>query len=56
MYALRSNEAKNLVDPRNFEFGDAYAVLRDGDEFLNRVRAAAQKTEQNLKWDLESKA
>jgi hypothetical protein len=43
MYALRASVAKNLVDPRNLEFGDSFAVLTDGDEFLRRVRGAAEQ-------------
>ncbi len=43
MYALRATVAKELVDPRNLAFGDTFAILKDGDEFLRRVRAAVQK-------------
>ena len=42
LYALRAS-AKDLVDPRNFTFGDVFAVLKDGDEFLRRVRRAAER-------------
>jgi hypothetical protein len=49
MYALRASVAKNLVDPRNFGFGDTFAVLKDGDEFLRRVRAAADRAALNVK-------
>jgi hypothetical protein len=42
MYALRASVAKNLINPKNFTFGDTYAVVKDGDEFLRRVRTAAQ--------------
>lgn len=43
MYAFRESAADGLVDPRNFEFGDTYAVLKlkDCDEFLRRVQVAA---------------
>jgi hypothetical protein len=43
MYALRASVAKDLVGPRNIEFGDSFAVLKDGDEFLRRVRRAAEQ-------------
>ena len=49
MYALRASVARNLVDPRNFEFGDSFAVLKDGDEFLRRVRRAADRASLALK-------
>jgi hypothetical protein len=41
MYALRRKHTEPLVDPRNLTFGDTFAVLRDGDEFLRRVRSTA---------------
>jgi hypothetical protein len=43
MYALRASVARNLVDTRNLAFGDTFAVLKDGDEFLRRVRGAAER-------------
>lgn len=43
MYALRASVAKNLIDPRNLTFGDTFAVLMDGTEFLRRVRVAAER-------------
>jgi len=43
MYALLGSTSKNLVDPRNFDFGDTFVVLKDGDEFLRRVHATAKK-------------
>lgn len=43
MYAFRESASKSLIDPRNFEFGDTFAILRDGDEFLRRVRETAKK-------------
>jgi hypothetical protein len=51
MCALRTSNVKNL-DPRNFGFGDTFALLRDGDEFLRRVRAAADKAGHDVKWGL----
>jgi hypothetical protein len=52
MYALRASVAKMLVDPRNIEFGDTFADVRDGDEFLRRVRIAAEKTGRETQWNL----
>jgi hypothetical protein len=49
MYALRASVARNLVDTRNLAFGDTFAVLRDGDEFLRRVREAAERAALPLK-------
>jgi hypothetical protein len=43
MYALLESKSKGLVDPRNFEFGDTFVILKDGDEFLRRVYATAKK-------------
>jgi hypothetical protein len=42
MYALRPPGSPVFVDERNFRFGDAFAVLIDGEEFLRRVRTAAE--------------
>lgn len=42
MYALRENASHQSIDWRNLSFGDAFAALIDGDEFLGRVKAAAQ--------------
>lgn len=52
MYALRGSASKSLVDERNLNFGDTYAILTDGDEFLRRVHAAAEKENIVLKQDL----
>jgi hypothetical protein len=52
MYALRASVAKRLVDPRNFEFGHSFAILRDADEFLRRVRSAAKKAGHEVRWGL----
>jgi hypothetical protein len=50
MYALRASAANARVDERNFGFGDSYAVLRDGDEFLRRVVEAARKSGHEVKY------
>jgi len=42
MYALRPPDTSVFVDERNFRFGDTFAVLIDGEEFLRRVRTAAE--------------
>jgi hypothetical protein len=52
MYAFRESISKSLVDPRNFDFGDTYAILKDGDEFLRRVHATAKKENIVLKQGL----
>lgn len=41
MYGLQASTALSLVDSRNFAFGDTFVLLKDGDEFLARVRKAA---------------
>jgi len=40
MYALRASASDTLVDPRNGEFGDTFAVVTQFDEFMRRVNAA----------------
>jgi hypothetical protein len=52
MYAFRASQASALIDPRNFEFGDAYVLLTNGDEFLRRVKLAAQESGKRLRWGL----
>jgi hypothetical protein len=51
MYALRSScRAVERVDPRNSSFGDTFAAFTNGDEFLRRVQAAAQKNGHHVEW------
>lgn len=54
MYALRESASDVFVDPRNFDFGDTFAILVDFDEFMKRVKvkATALGTGQELQWDL----
>ena len=52
MYAFRESAIDALVDPRNFEFGDTFVVLTDGDEFLHRVQAAADRESLKLRQGL----
>ena len=52
MYALRRENPQLQIDPRNFAFGDAYALLMDGDDFLRRVRKALLPQGQELRWQL----
>lgn len=52
MYAFREKAAIAKIDPKNFEFGDTYAILTDGDEFLRRVRKTAEQEGLTLKHDL----
>ncbi len=52
MYALRTSHLAagmpELIDPRNFSFGDTFAVITDGNEFLRRVRSAAESASHAL--------
>lgn len=54
MYAFRASQAPALIDPQNFAFGDTYALLTNGDEFLRRVKLAAQYSGKHLQWGLVS--
>ena len=51
MYALRESASDTFVDPRNFAFGDTFAILKDFDEFMKRVKAAVPAG-QELRYDL----
>ena len=50
MYALRESQSGVVVDPRNFDFGDTFAVFTDFDEFTRRVQAALVGTGQSAQW------
>ena len=52
MYALRPPQSATIIDERNLRFGDTFAVLTDGDEFLRRVKAAAKSAGHNLEYRL----
>jgi hypothetical protein len=52
MHALRESASGIFVDPKNSDFGDTFAILKDFDEFMNRVKVAALGTGQTLQWDL----
>lgn len=52
MYALRRKDPQTLIDPKNFGFGDTYVLLKDGDEFLRRVRNSPVPQGQQLSWQL----
>jgi hypothetical protein len=52
MYALREGASDTFVDPRNFDFGDTFALLTDFDKFLERVKAAATRLGQELECNL----
>jgi hypothetical protein len=52
MYALCRTNPQVLIDHKNFLFGDTYALLKDGDEFLRRVRRAVMPNGQQLRWRL----
>lgn len=51
MYALRES-SYGLVDPLNFQFGDSYAVLIQGDDFLDRVHTTAIRQKLDINWGL----
>lgn len=50
MYALRESPSGMVVDPRNFDFGDTFAIFTDFDEFTRRVQAALAGTGQTVQW------
>jgi hypothetical protein len=52
MYALREPTDQQFIDPRNFHFGDTFAVFTNGDEFLKRVKKAAMRAGHNMRHDL----
>ncbi len=52
MYALQRRDPQCLVDPRVCSFGDTYALLLDGDEFLRRVQQTPLPSGQRLEWHL----
>ena len=52
MHLLRATEGPIEIDPRNFAFGDSFAVIRNDAEFLRRVAAAAVPSGQELKYGL----
>lgn len=49
MYAVRPAIATTPIDPRNLAFGDSYVIFTNGDEFLRRVRAEAERLGLSLK-------
>ena len=52
MYALREPTGAQFVDPLNFRFGDTFAIFTDGDEFLRRVRTAADAASLKVEYHL----
>jgi len=52
MYGLLRSQTQVLIDPRNFDFGDTFAVITDGDEFLRRVREAKTPKDQQVTFNL----
>ena len=52
MYALRESASETFVDPRNFNFGDTFAILIEFEEFMKRLKAAVRATRQELQYDL----
>ena len=53
MYALCHNESPDTtIDPRNFKFGDTFAVIVNAEEFLRRVAQAAAELDHTLRTDM----
>src|SRR5260370_28697547 len=52
MHFLQVLPSIPLVHIDNLKFGDTFAVLKDGDEFLRRVKAAALRSGHELKHQL----
>ena len=52
LYAFRERATESLIDPRNIKFGDSYAVLVDGDEFLRRVKKYAEQNNIKITYKL----
>jgi hypothetical protein len=50
MYALREGSSVTCVDPRNFEFGDTFAIIENFEEFMKRVQAAVAGTGQTVQY------
>lgn len=51
MYALRDSSC-GVVDTLNFEFGDTYAVMINGDAFLDRVKKTTKRQRLIITWGL----
>lgn len=52
MYALRATQEHPPINPLNLKFGDTFAILKDGDEFLRRVQIAAEQSGHRIDWKL----
>ena len=54
MHAIRRSAASTPipVDPRNFQFGDTFAVVVNGDDFIKRVWQAACQSGHDFKSEL----
>jgi hypothetical protein len=52
MHAIQDDEEDLFIDPRNLEFGDSFALLLKPEEFLERIKTAAMRTEHDLQWRL----
>jgi hypothetical protein len=50
MYALREGASVVCVNPRNFEFGDTFAIIENFEEFMKRVQAAVAGTGQTVQY------
>ena len=52
MFAFREKNSVFKVDPRNFEFGDTFVVLKDGNEFIRRVKELTARKGLKLEYNL----
>jgi hypothetical protein len=52
MYALRESDGETFIDPRNFSFGNTYAVVNNLGDFLDRAARAAHNLGQELEHGL----
>jgi len=50
MYALRKSSP--VIDEQNFKFGDSFAQVTNGEEFLRRVNSVCQRAGVTLHWGL----
>ncbi len=52
LYALRSWNVGGEIEAQTSEFGGSVAVVLDGDEFISRVRLAAEASRQQIQWSI----
>lgn len=52
MHAVLPHNRSEVFDSRNFKFGDTYTLFTNADEFLRRVRQAAERADHKVSWRL----